>query len=465
VSTDLPDASQGPNTWCIYVGQPARTNFEIGRNASTWGVDKSKKLEGLKKGDRVIFVERLEHFNRLSKDRFPEVVGNAATILETIVTSDVYEDSSPLWPDGTYPYRFRFTEAGEIRNAWLVDVLPADMVEAVRLSGLKQGSAVSSSGEVSLVGSLGSLDELAAITHMENSDLQDIETLLIEKQHIVFEGPPGSGKTYLASKFARYFTRNPLVGPTDEAVEIIQFHQSYGYEDFVQGIRPSTRPDGSLQYQVKPGIFMRFCAKAAKAPAKRYVLIIDEINRGNISRIFGELLFLLEYRDEKVRLPYGDGAEDVEAALFSIPPNVFIIGTMNSTDRSLALIDYALRRRFYFYRVLPVVSGAAPVLAHWLASQDIAESDRLRILNLFLKLNARLAEYLPEDFQIGHSYFMSKGIDSDEKLKRIWRHAVTPLLAEYFHNSRDSEEILSAFTIPELTEWDADQAEVGMLEE
>ncbi len=140
--------------------------------------------------------------------------------------------------------------------------------------------------------------------------LDEIESLLLDKKQIIFEGPPGSGKTFLADLFARYFTENPLEGEHDERIEVVQFHQSYGYEDFVQGIRPVTDGEGRLQYRVMPGIFLQHCERARANPDKRFVLIIDEINRGNLSRIFGELLMLLEYRDKKVRLPYaaGDGA-------------------------------------------------------------------------------------------------------------------------------------------------------------
>jgi len=291
------------------------------------------------------------------------------------------------------------------------------------------------------------LNDLAAVTHLDLDVLEEIESLLLEKKQIVFEGPPGSGKTFVARLFARYFTGNPLdpVGPPDERIELVQFHQSYGYEDFVQGIRPVTDDDGHLQYKVLPGIFMRMCDLAATNPDKRFVLIIDEINRGNLSRIFGELLLLLEYRNERVRLPYGAGDGSSDHAYLSIPENLYLIGTMNSTDRSLALIDYALRRRFYFYRFAPVVGGQALVLGRWLAGQEMGDDERQVVLRLFVGLNERVQHHLTGDYQIGHSYFMTPAIGTVEGRERVWRRAVRPLLAEYFQHHRDREATLDEF--------------------
>jgi 5-methylcytosine-specific restriction protein B len=228
-------------------------------------------------------------------------------------------------------------------------------------------------------------------------------------------------------------------------VELVQFHQAYGYEDFVQGIRPVTDDEGRLQYRVLPGIFMRLCDLARNNPGKRFVLIVDEINRGNLSRIFGELLLLLEYRNERVRLPYGAVDGLTEQPYLTNPENLYLIGTMNSTDRSLALIDYALRRRFYFYRFLPVVDDRAPVLEGWLAEQEMPDTERQRVLRLFVELNRRVQQERSSDFQIGHSYFMTRDIGTPAGRDRVWRRALRPLLAEYFHTERDPEATLAEF--------------------
>ncbi|HLU36396.1 MAG TPA: AAA family ATPase [Thermomicrobiales bacterium] len=288
-------------------------------------------------------------------------------------------------------------------------------------------------------------EDLAAIVQLREDFLIELNDLLSTKRQLIFEGPPGSGKTYVAEKFARWFTGQALDGePLNKQVEIVQLHQSYGYEDFVQGIRPETNDDGQLVYRVWDGIFLDMCERAKANPEERFVLIIDEINRGNLSRIFGELLLLLEYRNQSVRLPYGSG----DSAYLTIPENLYLIGTMNTADRSLAQIDYALRRRFYFVRFMPVEDGKAEVFATWLAANDdIGEGEKGRLLRLFINLNEGIREHLhTDDLQVGHSYFMQPGIQTPVVFERVWRRAVRPLLEEYLHHHRNRDDILAALT-------------------
>jgi MoxR-like ATPase/predicted RNA-binding protein with PUA-like domain len=287
-----------------------------------------------------------------------------------------------------------------------------------------------------------SIADLEAVTNLPSGELKEIEALLRYKKQIIFEGPPGAGKTYVAELFARYFSGNTLDVSPKRNLLTIQFHQSFGYEDFIQGIRPETTIGGQLTYRVKQGVFKTFCDEA-RGGSKPFVVVIDEINRGNISRIFGELLYLLEYREKQVMLPY-DGKP------FSIPPNVYIIGTMNTTDRSLAQIDYALRRRFFFYRLMPVVNGEAPVLERALEKLNVNRGARDQVVRLFVSLNNRIQGRLGEHFQIGHSHFIRPDIADDYILSQIWNRSIVPLLEEYFYNLRDRASVLAEFTVEKL---------------
>jgi 5-methylcytosine-specific restriction protein B len=286
-----------------------------------------------------------------------------------------------------------------------------------------------------------SLAELSRSTHIPKVEWSGIENLLRSKKQIIFEGPPGSGKTYVARLFARYMAGVGLGDEETDRVEIVQFHQSYGYEDFVAGIRPVTSASGQLTYRSQPGIFLEMCERAAARPDETFVLIIDEINRGNLSRIFGELLYGLEYRDQTVRLQTPVEMDDKVVEQLRIPSNLYLIGTMNSTDRSLAMIDYALRRRFYFWRLMPTESGQAPVLRRWLDAQsEVSPLGRARLHDAFVELNERISGNLGEDYQIGHSYFMlgNGEIEDPAAHARVWRHAIEPLLREYFHTRSDA---------------------------
>jgi len=206
----------------------------------------------------------------------------------------------------------------------------------------------------------------------------------------------------------------------------VQFHESYGYEDFVHGIRPKYNPTtGQTGFAPEDGLFLKFCDDARKDSSSPYILIVDEINRAKTARVFGELLYLLEYRAKTIKLQYGQD--------FSIPPNVHIIGTMNTVDRSIALVDYALRRRFAFVTLWPVLEGQSVVLHAWLKANGIANADHIE--RMFVALNKMVAEK-EEALMVGHSYFMvdeavKAGIFTDELLAFLWRTQIIPLVSEY----------------------------------
>ncbi|MGH3798597.1 MAG: AAA family ATPase [Pseudonocardiaceae bacterium] len=216
--------------------------------------------------------------------------------------------------------------------------------------------------------------------------------LLWERKQLIFYGPPGTGKTYLARKLAEY-----LCEPN--AMKFVQFHQSYSYEDFFEGFRPVQRDDGQLTFKLEPGPFRLLVEAARQHPSDPYVLIVDEINRANLSKVFGELYFLLEYREYPIGLMYSPESE------FIMPPNVFVIGTMNTTDRSLGLIDAAMRRRFAFVELHPSKPPTAGLLTAWLdkLAEDEDAEHNLDAPAVLGALNARIDDH---ELAIGPSYLM-----------------------------------------------------------
>ena len=257
---------------------------------------------------------------------------------------------------------------------------------------------------------------------MSEDDYDLLSELLLTKKNIILQGAPGVGKTYMAKRLAY-----SLLGCKDtKRVLMVQFHQSYSYEDFIVGYRPN-----ETGFELQYGPFYEFC-KMAESDDKPHFFIIDEINRGNVSKIFGELLMLIENdkRDESLKLLY-------TKEQFSVPANVHIIGMMNTADRSLAIIDYALRRRFAFYDVAPAFDNMS-----FVKMVSDKESEKLnRLISYVKQLNddIRNDESLGKGFEVGHSYFCtSPDTNIDKKwIKSTVEYEIIPLINEYWFDDRD----------------------------
>lgn len=243
--------------------------------------------------------------------------------------------------------------------------------------------------------------------------LQRISALLADKRQVIFYGPPGTGKTFVARQLAE------TIAGDSSRVALVQFHPSYAYEDFVQGYRPAA----SGGFELRDGPLVRIADAARNDPDQTYVLLIDEINRGNIAKVFGELYFLLEYRDHKLNLQYSDEP-------FALPKNLHIIGTMNTADRSIALIDAALRRRFYFVPFMPSEAPIDGLLRRWLIRH---KSEMQYVADYVDHANEMLDN---RDSAIGPSYFMKANLDEDW-LAMIWDHAILPYVAEHFFGQEE----------------------------
>lgn len=256
-----------------------------------------------------------------------------------------------------------------------------------------------------------SMAEFAQDTYLDPGEIETWVKAILRKRQGIFYGPPGTGKTYVARRFARYLTSGG-----DGFTEILQFHPAYAYEDFVQGLRPTVLKGGGLEYRMIPGRFKDFCSRAADCEGK-CVLIIDEINRANLSRVLGELMFLLEYRDEKIPLAGGEP--------FQIPGNVYIIGTMNTADRSIALVDHALRRRFAFMALYPNYD----ILKRYHESTGFNPHGLISVLgNINSAINDR-------HYSVGVSFFLDP--DINDNIQGVWKMEIEPYLEEIFFDQPD----------------------------
>jgi 5-methylcytosine-specific restriction enzyme B len=261
--------------------------------------------------------------------------------------------------------------------------------------------------------------------------LAETVDLLRDKKQVVLYGPPGTGKTYLAQELGRFLTEQ-----TGGEYRLVQFHPSYSYEDFFEGFRPQQGVTaGTVAFSLEPGPLKLLVQQAAQDESRAFVLVIDEINRANLAKVFGELYFLLEYRNRTVQLQYSP-ADD-----FRLPPNLYLIATMNTADRSIALVDAAMRRRFAWQGLFPGAPPVARMLRRWLAANNLP-ADRADLLDT---LNARLGD---RDAAIGPSYLMTPTIDTDAGLARVWKHHILPLLEDRHYG--ENIDVTARYGLPAL---------------
>ncbi len=261
-----------------------------------------------------------------------------------------------------------------------------------------------------------SKDKFLEEVYMSGECFDTLVSILKNKKNMILQGAPGVGKTFAARRLAY-----AVMGEKDDSrIEFIQFHQNYSYEDFVMGYRPND--DG---FELRNGIFYRFCQSAANTPDKPFFFIIDEVNRGNLSKIFGELLMLIErdYRGTKATLAYS-------GRQFMVPKNLYIIGMMNTADRSLAMIDYALRRRFSFYEMEPGFNSDG-----FRKYMNVLDNETFNTLIEHIKeLNKEITadSSLGKGFCIGHSYFCGQEECTDDWMMEIVEYEILPMLSEYW---------------------------------
>lgn len=260
------------------------------------------------------------------------------------------------------------------------------------------------------------LDDLAEELLVDRAFVDDVVALLEDKKQVVFYGPPGTGKTYFARKLAEALV------PDAERRPVVQFHPSTSYEDFFEGYRPETDADGVMTYRLQRGPLAELAARANDAPGRRHIMIIDEINRANLPKVLGEMLFLFEYRNTPVRTLYRPDDP------FELSNDIWFIGTMNTADRSIALVDAALRRRFHFVPFFPNHGPMAGLLDRWLER----EGEPAWVGELVAQVNQELDQELGgPHLQLGPSHFMKRDLSRDA-LRRIWEYDIEPFIEDQF---------------------------------
>ncbi len=277
-----------------------------------------------------------------------------------------------------------------------------------------------------IAGDTNNMNSMSDDIFLLNNEIEQIIRILKRKKSIIFTGPPGVGKTFIAKNLINNYFNDVA----ESGIEMVQFHQSYSYEEFVEGLKPQM--DGS--FSTERGIFYNLCKRAEDDPEKDYFLIIDEINRGNTSNIFGELLLLLESdkrSNYEVRLTYS-------RETFSVPENLYVIGTMNTADRSLSMIDYALRRRFAFFNIEPAFDKQKFKM-HLSNVMKLTQKDINNISTIMKDINSKIEQSMGIDFVIGHSYFIEDDeiVDVKQWLEDIFEFEIMPLLKEYYYDNNE----------------------------
>ena len=325
---------------------------------------------------------------------------------------------------------------------WSVEELPFSEPERKAFERYRDGAIAPPNGPLKLP----SLELLAERLLIDVGYLEKVKQLLEDKRQVIFYGPPGTGKTFLAREFAK------TVAGEEGAVQLVQFHPSYAYEDFVEGYRPAGLKGGLPNFEVREGPLKRLAERARESESKaKHVLIIDEINRGNLAKVFGELYFLLEYRDQNITLQYSDEE-------FSLPENLWIIGTMNTADRTISLLDAALRRRFHFLPFFPDEEPINGLLRRWLKRNN---SDFEWVADVVDWVNRELGD---RQTAVGPSHFMRKDKDLDEEwIDLVWEYSVVPYLKDQLMGQEDRYRDFEDFDLKRIRQsiQDAQSSETG----
>jgi 5-methylcytosine-specific restriction protein B len=340
------------------------------------------------------------------------------------------------WPDVTEERYISKSKEGEtqagIFKTWLKISDIAEMKPPLKLDDFEPAQGLSKDTSLLNQSTFGyaylrsieniTMEWLEGQTLLDRSELEEIiNTIKITTPQIVFAGPPGTSKTWIAEKIAFYLTKkNP------EAIRLVQFHPSYGYEAFIEGLRPIVKEGGGISFERENGVVLDVVKTMrdknhVNDDSPLYFIIIDEMNRANLPRVFGELMYLFEYRNSPIHLQY--------SKKFSLPPNLRFIGTMNTADRSIRSIDIALRRRFDVFEFEP----SPKILEKYFLTRKNNVPD---LISGFVKLNEELKSYLDAHHTIGHTFFMKDGLDR-RMLINIWTRKIKPLINEYFFDQPD----------------------------